>query len=117
MLVACPQLEKAFAAFNKDVNKLQQLKQAFKVATETGCTESIVYADVETLIRSMDTVLDEFGAKKRHADTTTYKIWDQGGQEVHFRVLKTDGTRSLSLGAILSTRILHLHTYAALTPR
>ena len=115
MLVACPQLEKAFAAFNKDVNKLQQLKQAFKVATDNGCTESIVYADVETLIRSMDTVLDEFGTTKRHADTTTYKIWDQGGQEV--RLLKTDGTRSLSLGAILSTRILHLHTYAAHTQR
>ena len=114
VLVACPQLEEAFAAFNKDANKLQQLKQAFKVATENECTESIVYADVETLVTSMDTVMDEFGATKIHADTTTYKIWDQGGQEVHSCVLKTDGAHSLALDAILSTSILEHTTYARL---
>ena len=30
----------------------------------------------------MDAVMGEFNAEKTHADSTTYKIWDHGGQEV-----------------------------------
>ena len=85
-----PQLERAFAAYNQDIGKLQELKEWFKAATDAGCAHSCVYKQVDDLLKAMETVMSEFkDISASGDDSITYKIWDLGGQKVCVLVLET----------------------------
>ena len=45
-----PQLEQTYAAYLKDISKLEELEAAFKAATNAGCAETTVYKKVGALL-------------------------------------------------------------------
>ena len=81
-IVAYPQLNQAFAAYNKNPSTLEELKGAFKIATDAGCTDTVVYNHVDSLLQTMDAVMSDFAGQPTRAEPTSYKIWDLGGQKV-----------------------------------
>ena len=88
-LVAYPQLLKqALAAYYKNSSKMKELKKALDRAKEAGFTHSKLYKHVSGLFEAIDTVVKDFKVGPSQADAIFYKIWDLGGQEVCFCMLK-----------------------------